>query len=118
MMVDLYGQVVADNLAGRQISGPGGYSDFQRGARLANGGRSMVLMTGASADAKRSNVVAQLPAGAVVTGTRSDTDFIVTDYGVADLRHKDMDEKAKAIIDVAHPAFREELERTWQQRTR
>ena len=116
MMVDLYGQVVADNLSGRQISGPGGYSDFQRGARLAKGGRSIVLMTAASPDGARSNVISQLPEGGVITGTRADTDYVVTDYGVADLRHKDMDEKAKALIEVAHPEYREGLERDWHAR--
>ena len=117
MIVDLYGQVVADNLSGRQISGPGGYSDFQRGARLAKGGRSIVLMTSATPDVSRSNIISHLPEGSVVTGTRSDTDYIVTDHGVADLRHKDVDEKAKAIIEVAHPAFREELARIWHARS-
>ncbi|MEM9354649.1 MAG: acetyl-CoA hydrolase/transferase C-terminal domain-containing protein [Pseudomonadota bacterium] len=117
MMVDLYGQVVADNLVGRQISAPGGYSDFQRGARLAKGGRSIILMTGATPDASRSNIIPCLPEGSVITGTRSDTDYIVTDHGVADLRHKDIDEKAEAIIEIAHPAFREELERNWRARS-
>ena len=54
-LVDLHGQVVADNLAGRQISAPGGYNDFQRGARLSNGGRSMVLMAAAVWTPKCSN---------------------------------------------------------------
>ena len=117
MMVDLYGQIVADNLRGRQITAPGGYSDFQRGARLANGGRSIVLMTSASPDGARSNIISALPAGSVVTGTRSDTDYVVTDHGIADLRHKDMDEKAKAIISIAHPDFREQLERDWHERS-
>ena len=78
----------------------------------------MVLMTGASPDGSRSNVISHLPEGSVITGTRADTDYIVTDYGVADLRHKDIDEKAKAIIGVAHPSFREELERDWHARKR
>ena len=115
MQVDLYGQVVADNLAGRQISAPGGYNDFQRGARLAPGGRSLVLMAAASPDGNRSNVIARLPQGAVVTGMRADTDYIVTEFGVADLRHKDEEEKARALIAVAHPSFREDLEKSWRQ---
>jgi 4-hydroxybutyrate CoA-transferase len=116
LMVDLYGQVMADNLSGRQISAPGGYSDFQRGARLAPGGRSIVLMAAASPDGNRSNVISHLPEGSVITGARADTDYIVTDYGVADLRHKDVDERAKALISVAHPAFRAGLERDWHTR--
>lgn len=115
MQVDLYGQVVADRINGRQISAPGGYSDFQRGARLSNGGRSIVLMTAASADGSKSNIVARMAEGSVITGTRADTDYIVTEFGVADLRHKDVDEKAHALIKVAAPAFREDLQRAWRE---
>lgn len=113
MQVDLYGQVVADFINGRQISGPGGYSDFQRGARLSEGGRSMVLMPAVSADGTKSNVIPSLPAGGVVTGVRGDTDLIVTEYGVADLRHKDLDEKAAALIGISAPAFRDTLANAW-----
>lgn len=115
MQVDLYGQVLADHINGRQISAPGGYNDFQRGARLSDGGRSIVLMTAASADGSKSNIVARMAEGAVITATRTDTDHIVTDYGVADLRHKDVDEKARALIAIAAPAFRDDLERAWRE---
>ena len=118
MQADLYGQVLADHINGRQISAPGGFSDFQRGARLSNGGRSIVLMTATSADGSKSNIVARMAAGSVITGTRADTDYIVTEYGVADLRHKDIDEKAGALIAVAAPAFREELQRAWHENRR
>ena len=114
MQVDLYGQVVADNIGGRQISAPGGYNDFQRGARLSNGGKSIVLMAAASADGSKSNIILRMAEGGVITGMRADTDYIVTDYGVADLRHKDVNEKAAALIAIAAPAFREELEREWR----
>jgi len=114
MQVDLFGQVVADRINGRQISAPGGYGDFQRGARLSEGGRSVVLMTSTSADGTITNVVPGFPAGSVLTGVRADTDYIVTEHGVADLRHKDIDQKAAAIIAVAAPAFREGLERNWR----
>jgi 4-hydroxybutyrate CoA-transferase len=118
MQVDLYGQVMADHINGRQISAPGGYNDFQRGARLSDGGRSIVLMTAASADGSKSNIVAHMAEGGVITATRTDTDYIVTDYGVADLRHKDVNEKARALIAIAAPQFRDELEQTWQQHKR
>ena len=114
MQVDLYGQVVADHINGRQISAPGGYNDFQRGARLSNGGRSIVLMTAASADGTKSNIIPRMVEGGVITATRADTDYIVTDYGVADLRYKDVDEKARALTAIAAPQFREELEREWR----
>ena len=114
MQVDLHGQVVADHIHGRQISAPGGYADFQRGARLSEGGRSIVLMNATARDGEVSNVIPSLPAGAVVTGVRGDTDFIVTEYGVADLRARDEDGRAAALIDVAAPQFREELARNWR----
>lgn len=116
MQVDLHGQVVADHIHRRQISAPGGYGDFQRGARLSNGGRSIVLLAAASADGTKSNIVPAFPADSVITGLRADTDFIVTDYGVADLRHKDTDQKAQALIAVAAPDFREELSKAWRER--
>lgn len=116
MQVDLYGQVLADNIAGKQISGPGGFSDFQRGARLSEGGRSIVLMAAASADGSRSNVLSLFGAGSVITGSRADSDCIVTEFGVADLRHKDVEEKAQALIAIAAPQFREELARAWRER--
>lgn len=113
MQVDLYGQVVADHINGRQISSPGGYSDFQRGARLSEGGRSLVLMSAVTADGEHSNIIPSLPAGAVLTGVRGDTDFIVTEFGAADLRHKDVDAKARALIEVADPRFRDDLAAQW-----
>ena len=113
MKVDLHGQVVADHINGRQISAPGGYADFQRGARLSNGGRSIVLMNATAADGTVSNVIPSLPAGSVVTGVRGDTDFVVSEYGSADLRAKDEDGRAAALIEIAAPQFREELARAW-----
>ena len=115
MQVDLYGQVVADHINGRQISAPGGYGDFQRGARLSEGGRSIVLMASSSADGTKSNIVPTLPAGSVVTGLRSDTDYIVTEHGVASLRDKDVNETAQALINVAAPEHRDTLEAAWHE---
>ena len=116
MQVDLYGQVVADHINGRQISAPGGYSDFQRGARLSRGGRSIVLMTAISGEGASSNVIPRLPPAAVLTGVRADTDIVVTEYGAADLRHKDVDQKAQALIGIAAPQFRESLAKAWRDR--
>jgi 4-hydroxybutyrate CoA-transferase len=114
MEVDLFGQVTADHINGRQISAPGGYNDFQRGARLSSGGRSMVLMASTSPDGSRSNITSALAQGGVLTGLRSDTDYVVTEHGVAALRHKDVDEKAAALTAIAAPKFREELARQWR----
>ena len=71
-------------------------------------------MTATSPDGKRGNIIPRLPAGAVVTGVRGDTDIIVTEHGVADLRHRDVEQKAQALIGVAAPEFREELARSWR----
>ncbi|MEM7407209.1 MAG: acetyl-CoA hydrolase/transferase C-terminal domain-containing protein [Pseudomonadota bacterium] len=113
MQVDLVGQVIADNIYGRQISAPGGYGDFQRGARLSKGGRSIVLLASTTGDGTRSNIIPVLPDGAVLTGLRADTDFIVTEHGVADLRYKDIEQRARALIEIAAPQFREDLERAF-----
>ena len=114
MQVDLFGQVLADHINGQQISAPGGYCDFQRGAQLADGGKSLVLVSATSPDGNSSNIVASHPPGAVVTGMRADTDVIVTQYGVAQLRNKNLDQRAAALIEVAAPQFRDELAAQWQ----
>jgi 4-hydroxybutyrate CoA-transferase len=113
--VDLLGQCNAEMVAGRQVSGTGGFADFVRGARLSRGGRSIVALP-SRAGAKASRIVASLSEGTVVTGARSDVDCIVTEHGVADLRAKSVDERAEALIAIADPAFRADLELKWRER--
>ena len=83
------------------------------GIGVEGSGRSIVLMTSTSADGTASNIVPSFPAGSVLTGMRADTDYIVTEHGVADLRHKDIGQKAEALTAVAAPEFRDALERSW-----
>ncbi len=109
--VDLLGQCNAEMLGGRQISGAGGFHDFQRGAAGSDGGRSIVALPSSAGGASR--IVARLPAG-VATGPRNDADYIVTEYGMAALRDLDLDARAEALIMIAAPQFHSELTDAWK----
>ena len=102
--IDLLGQANSEMIAGKQFSGVGGQVDFLRGAMMAEGGKSILCMPS-------TRIVAQLPAGAVVTASRYDVMYVVTEYGVADLWGKNNDERAKQLIEIAHPDFRAQLEK-------
>jgi 4-hydroxybutyrate CoA-transferase len=112
LSVDLYGQANAEMLDGRQVSGTGGLLDFVRGARLAKGGRSILALP-SSAGAKTTRIVPQLGEGEVVNCPRADADIVVTEHGVARLRDKSIDERADALIAIAHPACRDALAGQW-----
>lgn len=104
--VDLQGQVNAEVVAGRQISGTGGALDFMRGARASTGGRSIVAMTATARKGEVSRIVRRVEH---VTAARTDIDLVVTEYGVADLRYADLDARRNALIEIAAPQFRDEL---------
>lgn len=114
--VDLLGQVSAEMVGGRQISGTGGSVDFMRGAATSPGGRSIVAMTATARDGKLSRIVPSLAAGTAVTGARTDVDTVVTEYGVAELKGRSVDARARALIRIAAPAFRDELTDAWRVR--
>jgi 4-hydroxybutyrate CoA-transferase len=107
--VDLTGQVCADSIGHRMYSGVGGQMDFVRGAALAEEGRPIIAMPSTAADGKVSRITIALKEGAGVTTTRSHVRYIVTEYGVADLFGQSFRERAKRLIAVAHPDFRDEL---------
>ena len=109
--VDLLGQINAESIDGRQITGIGGQFDFVLGASRAEGGRSIIALPSAGKGGALSRIVARLPAGARVTTPRYLADCIVTEHGVAELRGKDGAERARALCRIAHPAHREALER-------
>lgn len=111
IQVDLFGQVNAEMIGGKQFSGVGGQLDFLRGAMMSEGGRSILCMPSTAAKGKASRIVCQLDAGTAVTDTRYDTMYVVTEYGIADLWGKDNDERARQLINIAHPDFREQLEK-------
>lgn len=108
--VDLTGQVNAEWLAGRQVSGLGGSFDFVEGAMYSPGGVSILAINATAARGTASRIVAQLPAGAAVTAPRYCIDYVVTEFGVADLRAKTLRERATALTAVAHPDFRTALQ--------
>ena len=111
LQVDFTGQAVSDTIGYRQYSGSGGQVDFVRGAQWSKGGRSILAFHSTAAKGKLSRIVPRIDEGAVVTTTRTDVHYIVTEYGIADLRGKSVPERAKALISIAHPDFREDLER-------
>lgn len=115
--VDLFGQVNAEMIAGRQHSGTGGGVDFMRGALRSRGGRSIVALAATAARGTISRIVPALAQGTVATALRTDADIFVTEYGAARVRHLDTEARAQALIDIAAPQFREELRAAWTQRT-
>ena len=112
--VDLTGQVCADSVGTRLYSGVGGQLDFIRGAAHSKGGKPIIALpsTVTTRDGKLlSKIVTTLKPGGGVTTTRNDVHFVVTEYGVANLYGKTIRQRVRALIDVAHPDFREQLER-------
>lgn len=112
--VDLTGQVCSDSIGSRIISGVGGQMDFIRGASLSAGGKPIIALPSRTAKGQP-RIVLQLKAGAGVVTTRAHVHFVITEYGVADLAGKTLHERAKALIQLAHPDDRETLERTWRE---
>jgi len=110
IQVDLTGQVNAETVGLTQVSGVGGQSDFVCGAALSRGGKSIIVLPSASSSGKRSRIVPFLDTGASITSLRHDIDCIVTEYGVAHLRGKTLKQRARALIDIAHPRFRDWLD--------
>jgi acyl-CoA hydrolase/GNAT superfamily N-acetyltransferase len=106
---DLTGQVAADTLMGKFFSGIGGQVDFVRGAAGSHDGRSIIALRSTAKRGQVSRIRAVLEEGAGVVTSRGDVRYIVTEYGVADLWGKSVRERASALIEIAHPAFRAEL---------
>ncbi len=114
LMVDLTGQICAEGIGTRQISGAGGQPDCHIGAFYAEHGRAITLLTAARKNKDGEllpSIVPVLPSGTPVTVARNFADTIITEYGVAELRHKSTRERAKALIGIAHPDLREGLKR-------
>lgn len=115
--VDLFGQINSEAIDGRQIAGIGGLADFARGAGLSRGGRSIFALAATSNKGATSRIVPTFGAHQPATISRTDTDFVVTEFGIADLRARSADERARSLIAIAAPGFREPLEDAWE-RTR
>lgn len=111
LAVDLFGQIVADTLGGRQFSGIGGHEDFLAGIGASADGRSLVCLpaTYQAEGVRRSRIVPQHEAGAIVTSPRHQVDVVVTEWGAAELFGRTVGERARALAEIAHPDEREAL---------
>jgi acyl-CoA hydrolase len=107
--IDFTGQVNADSIGWKLYSGVGGQMDFIRGAALAEEGRAIIALPSTAGDGKHSRIVPFLREGAGVVTTRSHVRTVVTEYGVAELFGQGICERAKRLIAIAHPDFRDEL---------
>lgn len=110
--VDLYGQVASESSGVRQISGTGGQLDFIMGAYKSKGGKGLICLTSTYVDSNghtRSRIKPTLNPGTIVTVPRSITQYIVTEYGIAMLKAKSTWERAEALINIAHPQYRDDL---------
>lgn len=110
--VDLTGQVCADSIGCQIISGVGGQMDFIRGASLSAGGKPIIALTSRTRNGEP-KIVPILKSGAGVVTTRAHVHYVVTEFGVADLYGKTLRERAKALIQIAHPEDREKLDQDW-----
>jgi len=109
LQVDLLGQCGSESIGSRPFSGSGGQVDFVRAANMSNGGKSILVLPSTAKEGSISRIAAVLSPGTHVTTHKNDVNYIVTEYGVAQLRGKTLRERAKALIAIAHPKFRDEL---------
>lgn len=107
--VDLKGQVCSEMIGNQQFSAVGGQVDFVRSASLSPGGKSIIAFPSTGKNGTLSRIVKQLTPGACVTTSRNDVHYVVTEYGIADLRGKSLQQRAEALISIAHPDFRDAL---------
>jgi len=118
VQVDLLGQVCSESVGTTQISAVGGQVDFVRAAAISNGGRSIIAMPSTAMGGKVSKIVNILDEGAAVTTNRYDVEYIVTEHGVANLKYRSVRDRARMLIDIAHPDFRDELNEAFEKRFR
>ena len=107
--VDLWGQVCAESVGTKHMSGSGGQVDYVRGACQSRGGKSFIAFASTAKGGTISKICPTLAAGAVVTTSKNDVDYVVTEYGLAHLRGRSLGERAKQLIAIAHPDFRDQL---------
>lgn len=107
--VDFFGQVCAESMGTRHVSGSGGQVDYVRGATQSAGGKSFIAFPSTAKGGTISRIAPTLTPGAIVTTSKNDVDYIVTEYGLAKLRGRTLSQRVKALISIAHPNFRDEL---------
>jgi len=116
VQVDLLGQVCSEMVGTTQISAVGGQVDFVRAAALSKGGRSIIAMSSTVAGGKISKIVPVLDEGAAVTTNRYDVEYVITEYGVANLKYRTVRDRARMLIEIAHPDFRPQLKEAFEKR--
>ena len=113
MSIDLFGQIASEGMGTRQFSGTGGQGDYVRGAQMAKGGKSFFAFKstlGKNPDGSpKSRIMPFFPPATIVTTPRSDVQYVVTEYGMVNLKHLTVRDRAKALIDIAHPDCRAQL---------
>ena len=109
LAIDLTGQVCSESIGSRQYSGSGGQADMAVGAVHSKGGRGIIAMASTKHQGTVSSITAQLEAGSVVTLSRNEVDYVVTEYGIAPLRGRSVRQRVENLIAIAHPDFRGEL---------
>ncbi|MGH4138836.1 acetyl-CoA hydrolase/transferase family protein [Clostridium sp.] len=116
VQVDLMGQVASESIGLKQISGVGGQVDFVRGSNMCKDGKSIMAMSSTTAKGTISKIVPLLDEGSAVTTGRNDVNYVVTEYGIAQLKGKTLKERARAMINIAHPDFKNELIQEFEKR--
>lgn len=112
LMMDLTGQAASESIRHKQYSGTGGQVNFVQGARYSEGGVSILALNSTFTDKEkglRSRIVPFLPSGTIVSTSRNDVQYVITEYGVANLRYKGVSQRVQELINIAHPDFRDEL---------
>lgn len=111
LQVDVMGQVSSDTIGQMQLNGLGNQVDFIRGASLSKGGKSIIALRSTAVGGRLLRIVHNLDFGASVSTLRNEVHFVVTEYGIADLRGKTLRQRAESLISIAHPDFRNYLRR-------
>ena len=109
MQVDLFGQCGSESQGFKPYSGTGGQTDFVRAANRSRGGKSFIVLPSTAKDDTISRIAPVLSPGTHVSTSKNDVNYVVTEHGVAQLRGKTAKERARALIGIAHPRFRDEL---------
>ena len=109
LQIDLLGQCGSESIGHLPYSGTGGQSDFVRAANLSKGGKSFIVLPSTAKDDTISRIVPMLNSGTHVSTSKNDVNYVVTEYGVAQLRGKSAKQRAQELIAIAHPNFRDEL---------
>ena len=109
LSLDLTGQICSESIGSRQYSGSGGQADMAVGAAHAKNGRSIIAVASTKKNGTVSSISAQLAPGSVVTLSRNEVDYVVTEYGIAPIRGRSVRQRVENLIAVAHPDFRGQL---------